>query len=175
MRGPTRGRGVAIVLAVVAAVLLAGPAYAQNVFVQVDPSTAPAGSRVNVSANCDDPTDRQAIVQSDAFGRLVVMRNEDRILASPSPNGGDGILTGSVVIPGSKAAGDYTVTLECNNGNTATTTLTVTNMSQPTKGPATGGGGTAGIGLGPLILAGGVTMIALGAGLGLVGVRRKRI
>ena len=115
----------------------------------------PAGGRINVSANCDDPSDRQAIVQSEAFGRLVVMRNEDRIFSSPSQNGGDGILTGSVVIPGSKAAGDYAVTLECNNRNTATTTLTVINMSQPTKGPATGGGGMAGIALGPLILAGG--------------------
>ncbi|HEX2773624.1 MAG TPA: hypothetical protein VHN18_14505 [Micromonosporaceae bacterium] len=176
MRGlHTIGRGTAVVLAVVIAVLLAGPAYATNVFVQVDPSTAPAGSRINVSANCDDPTDRQAIVQSDAFGRLVVMRNEDRILSSPSPNGGDGVLTGSVVIPGSKAAGDYPVTLECENGNTATTTLTVVNMGQPTRGPATGGGGTAGVGVGPLILAGGITLIALGAGLGLVGVRRRRV
>lgn len=177
MRGlHTIGRGSAVVLAVLTTMLLAGPAHsAANAFVEVNPSTAPAGSRINVSASCDDPTDRQAIVESDAFGRLVVMRNDDRILSSPSPTA-DGVLTGSVVIPGSKAAGDYLVTLtNCENGNTATTTLTVVNMSQPTRGPATGGGGTAGIGLGPLILAGGVTLIALGAGLGLVGVRRKRV
>jgi hypothetical protein len=175
MRGlRTVGRGVAVVFAVSAATLLAAPAYAQNVFVEVDPNTAPAGSRVNVTANCDDPTARQAIVQSDAFGRLVVMRNQDRILASPSPSA-NGLLTGSVVIPGSKAPGTFTVTLECGNGNRATTTLTVVNMSQPTRGPATGGGGMAGIGLGPLVLAGGVTMIALGAGLGLIGVRRRRV
>jgi hypothetical protein len=175
MRGPhTFGRGAAVVLAALAAVLIAGPAYAANVFVEVSPGTAPAGTRVNLRASCDDPTDRQAIVQSDAFGRVVVMRNEDRILASPSPNA-DGVLTGSVVIPGSKEAGTYEVTLECENNNSATTTLTVVNMSQPTRGPATGGGGTAGLGVGPLILAGGVTMIALGAGLGLVGVRRRRV
>jgi hypothetical protein len=168
------GRGGTLILAVVAAVLLAGPAYAANVFVEVSPSTATAGTRVNLRANCDDPTDRQAIVQSDAFGRVVVMREQDRILSTASPTG-EGVLTGSVVIPGSKDPGTYQVTLECDNGNTASTTLTVANMTQPTRGPATGGGGTAGLGVGPLILAGGVTMIALGAGLGVVGFRRRRL
>jgi hypothetical protein len=168
------GRSGIPILALVAAVLLAGPAYAANVFVEVSPSTATAGSRVNIRANCNDPTDRQAIVQSDAFGRVVVMREQDRILSTASPTG-DGVLTGSVVIPGSKEPGTFQVNLECGNGNTASTTLTVVSMSQPTRGPATGGGGTAGFGVGPLILAGGVTMIALGAGLGLLGVRRKRV
>lgn len=175
MRGLRQvGRGAAVALAVVAAVLLAAPAYAGNAFVEVSPSTAQAGTRVNIRASCDNPNDRQAIVQSDAFGRVIVMRPQDRILSSASP-GGQGVLTGSVVIPGSKEPGTYGVNLECDNGNTASTTLTVVNMSQPTRGPATGGGGTAGLPLGPLILAGGVTMIALGAGLGLVGIRRKRL
>lgn len=167
------GRGVLVALAVAAAVLLAVPAYAANVFVEVTPSTAQAGTRVSIRASCDDPRDRQAIVQSDAFGRVVVMREQDRILSTASPSGAN-VLTGSVVIPGNKQPGNFSVNLQCENGNTATTTLTVVSMTQPTVGPATGGGGTAGLSLGPLLLAGGVTMIAIGAGLGLFGVRRRR-
>lgn len=164
-------------IAVAAAVLLAAPASAANVFVEVTPGTAQAGTRVHVRASCDDPRDRQAIVQSDAFGRLIVMREQDRVLSTASPSG-DNVLVGSVVIPGNKAPGTYGVNLQCENGNTASTTLTVVamtvSMTQPTQGPATGGGGTAGLSLGPLLLAGGVTMIALGAGLGLFGARRHR-
>jgi hypothetical protein len=165
-------RGVLLALAVAAAVLLAAPAYGATVFVEVSPSTAQAGTRVHVRASCDDPTDRQAVVQSDAFGRLIVMREQDRVLSTASPSGD--VLVGSVVIPGSKAPGTYSVNLECENGRTASTTLTVSNMTQPTVGPATGAGGTAGLSLGTLLLAGGVTMIAVGAGLGLFGARRRR-
>jgi hypothetical protein len=178
MRGlHTIGRAALVALAVTAAVLLAAPAAAaSSVFVEVIPNTAPAGSRIEVRASCDDPGDSTARVHSEAFGTLMVMREQDRILSTASPTGND-VLTGKITIPGSKASGPYEVKLECENGNTATTTLTVTgtNMSQPTKGPATGAGGTAGLSLGPLILAGGVTMIALGAGLGLVGARRRRV
>jgi hypothetical protein len=167
------GRSVVVVLAVAAAVLMAAPAYATNVFVEVTPGTAQAGTRVHIRASCDDPSDRQAIVQSDAFGRVIVMREQDRVLSTASPSGN--VLVGSVVIPGSKAPGTYSVNLQCENGNTATTTLTVVSMTQPTQGPATGGGGTAGLSLGSLILAGGVALVAIGAGLGLFGARRNRI
>ncbi len=150
------------VLTGVPVVLDGGAARAgTNTFVEVTPNTAQAGSRVNLRASCDNGNNQQATVNSDAFGRVIVRPN-------------NGFLTGSVTIPGTRAPGNYAVNLTCQNGNTASTTLTVVNMSQGTQGPATGGGGTAsGLG-GRLALAGGVGIIAIGAGLGLIGMRRHR-
>lgn len=145
----------------------ADPAQAgQNVFIEVTPNTVQAGERVSLRAGCDGANDRQATVQSDAFGRAMLRPD-------------NGFLTGAVTIPGNRNAGDYGVDLRCANGLTASTRLTVLNMSQPTKGPATGGGGTAGEdsegrGTGSLLLAGGLTAVAVAAGLGLVGNRRRQ-
>ena len=59
-------------------------------------------------------------------------------------------------------------------GDSATTTLTVLNMVQPSKGPATGGGGTAGdTGPGPLLLIGGFAAVTLAVGFGFFGRRRN--
>jgi hypothetical protein len=139
------------------------PAYASNTFVEVTPNTAQPGTRVNVRANCDDSNNRQATVESDAFGRLMLRPD-------------NGFLTGSVTIPGNKPPGTYNVNLSCPNGRTATTTLNVVNMSKPTQGPATGGGGMAGSGFGgPLLLIGGLAIVAAGAGLWLAGSRRGRV
>lgn len=166
------GRAASATAVLGCAVLLgAGPALAANTFVEVTPDTARAGTRVNLQASCDGANDRQAQVHSDAFGRVILMPEGDRIFASPS---GQGLLVGSVVIPGNKQPGAYAVNLECANGNTASTTLTVVDMAQPTKGPAAGGGGTADRGFGPLVLAGGLTTVAVGAGLGILRSRRRR-
>jgi hypothetical protein len=144
-------------------VLLAvAPARAgENTFVEVTPSSAQAGTRVNIRAGCDNANNRQADVRSDAFGRVVLQPE-------------NGFLTGSVTVPASKEAGEYPVNLRCQNNATAATTLTVLNMTQPSKGPATGGGGTAGRGTGTLLAVGGVAAVAVVAGLGLVGMRRRR-
>ncbi len=141
-------------------VLTAGPALAADTFVEVNPSTAQAGSRVNLRASCGDNNNRQADVQSEAFGRMMLRPD-------------NGFLTGSVTIPGSKAAGDYPVNLTCQNNNTASTTLTVVTMSQPAKGPATGGGGTAD-GSNTLLLAGGITATALVVAFGAYRAQRRR-
>ncbi|WP_230393321.1 hypothetical protein [Plantactinospora alkalitolerans] len=132
-----------------------------NTFVEVTPNTAQVGSRVNLRASCENGNNQQATVQSEAFGRVMLRPD-------------NGFLTGSVTIPGNKAPGPYAVNLSCQNGNTATTTLTVVNMSQGSQGPATGGGGTAGGPGGALILAGGIGVIALGLGFGLAGRNRRR-
>ncbi|MFY1672802.1 hypothetical protein ACN27G_23030 [Plantactinospora sp. WMMB334] len=136
----------------------AGP----NTFVEVTPNTAQAGTRVNIRASCDTANNQQATVHSDAFGRVIVRPD-------------NGFLTGSVTIPGGKAPGSYAVNLSCQqNGNNATTTLTVVNMSQGSQGPATGGGGTAGGRGGTLMIAGGIGIVALGIGFGLAGRHRRR-
>ncbi|PTA46842.1 hypothetical protein [Micromonospora sp. RP3T] len=149
-------------LGLVAAFVLttAVPARAgESVFIEVTPNSVQAGSRVNLRAGCDANNNRQAQVTSDAFGRVTLRSN-------------NGFLTGSVTVPGNKAPGDYPVNLDCANGNTASTMLTVLNMSQPSKGPATGGGGTAasGRGTGSLLLVGGLAAVAVIAG---VSARRK--
>lgn len=138
--------------------VLAGP----NTFVEVTPNTAQAGTRVNIRASCENNNNQQATVQSDAFGRVVLRPD-------------NGFLTGAVTIPGGKAPGTYGVNLSCQNGNTATTSLTVVNMGQGSQGPAAGGGGTAGGLGGSLVLAGGLGIVALGAGFGLLGLVRRRV
>ncbi|HEY0698564.1 MAG TPA: hypothetical protein VGD43_12230, partial [Micromonospora sp.] len=59
-------------LGLASALLGAGPAVAGNTFVEVTPNTAEPGSQVNLRANCADGNNRQAMVQSDAFGRVVL-------------------------------------------------------------------------------------------------------
>ncbi|MEU4713076.1 hypothetical protein AB0F73_05355 [Micromonospora purpureochromogenes] len=151
--------------ALVAAFVLATatPARAgENTFVEVTPNTAQAGTRVSIRASCDNANNQQATVRSDAFGRVVLRPD-------------NGFLTGAVTIPGNKQPGDYPVDLRCANGNTASTTLTVLNMAQPTKGPATGGGGTAdGRGAGSLLLVGGLAVVTVVAGLGMFSGSRRR-
>jgi hypothetical protein len=152
----------AAVLVGAPAAVATGPAAAgTNTFVEVTPSTAQAGTRVNLRASCDNGNNQQATVTSDAFGRIVVRPD-------------NGFLTGSVTIPGNRAPGSYAVNLNCPNGNTANTTLHVVNMSQGTQGPAAGAGGTAGGSAGFLALVGGVGIMAVGAGIGLLSLRRRR-
>jgi len=165
MRGPgfvgrTVATGVAGVALTGALVLPGAAAQASNTFVEVTPNTVQAGERVSIRANCDDGNNRQGNVHSDAFGRVILRPD-------------NGFLTGAATVPGSRPPGQYAVNLKCQNGNTATTNLTVVNMSKPSQGPATGAGGTAG-GLSPTVLAGGIAAVALGAGLALFGLRRRR-
>ncbi len=164
MRGLVARRALSAVLSVlglVAAFVLmtVSPARAgENVFVEVTPNPAQAGTRVSIRASCGNANNRQAEVKSDAFGRVMLRPD-------------NGFLTGAATIPGNKQAGDFPVDLRCANGNTASTVLTVLNMAQPSKGPATGGGGTAGgRGAGSLLLVGGLVAVAVVAG---VGARRR--
>ncbi|MEH0936027.1 hypothetical protein [Micromonospora psammae] len=139
----------------------ASPARAgEEVFVEVTPNSAQAGSRVSIRASCDNANNEQADVHSDAFGRVMLRPD-------------NGFLTGAVTVPGSKEPGDYPVDLRCDNGNTASTKLTVLQMAQPTKGPATGAGGTADRGPGSLLLVGGLAVLAVVAGLGVFGGGRR--
>ena len=139
----------------------AGPARAgENTFIEVTPNSVQAGSRVHLRASCDNANNRQAEVDSEAFNRVFLRPD-------------NGFLTGDVTVPSNKAAGDYPVNLRCNNGQTANTTLTVLNMQQPTKGPATGGGGTAGPGTGSTLLLGGAAVVAAAVVFGLISSRRR--
>jgi hypothetical protein len=137
----------------------AGPAQAVPVFVEVNPSTVQAGSQVSIRASCNDNVN-PAVVQSDAFGQVTV-----------TPQGG--FLTGMATIPPTRRPREYRVRLTCSDGATATTTLVVLAAGTPTRGPATGGGGTAGA-TGGFMIAGGVAALGIAAGLGLLARHRRR-
>ncbi|BCB90261.1 hypothetical protein [Phytohabitans suffuscus] len=130
-----------------------------EVFVEVTPSTVQAGDQVEIQASCDGD-DREASVRSDAFGRVSV-RPEN------------GLLVGTATVPDRKPPGTFDVVLTCRNQTTASTTITVVNMSKASRGPATGGGGTAGGTVSPLVLTGGLGIVAVGAGVALI-VRGRR-
>lgn len=143
---------------------LAAPAApaADEVFVEVNPSTIEAGERVGIRASCPS-NDKPATVRSDAFGRVTV---EPRF----------GFLVRSVTIPSDQDPRSFTVRLTCPTGETATATLHVVNRTRPTRGPATGFGGTAdtGFGLGGVLVVTGLLTVAGGVAIGLIALRRRR-
>ncbi len=146
--------------AAAAVLFLAEPAQADGAWIEVNPSSIQAGYRVGIRASCEDNLN-EATVKSDAFGEIKLLPEY-------------GFLVGAVTIPTDKKAKNYSVKLTCANSSTASTTLNVIGMDRPTKGPATGGGGTASGTGGPLMLAGGVATVAVGAGLGMLALRRRR-
>jgi hypothetical protein len=147
--------------AVLAAALPAAPARAADIWVEVNPSTIQAGFSVSIRASCGDNVN-PAKVSSDAFGEQTML---------PA----NGFLYATVSVPSNKAAKGYPVKLACANGATATSTLFVLGMNTPTKGPHTGGGGLSGQGpAGPTVVAGGLTVLGVGAALGFVALRRRR-
>jgi hypothetical protein len=138
-----------------------GPASADGAWIEVNPSSIQAGYRVGIRASCQENLN-EATVTSDAFGEIKLAPEY-------------GFLVGAVTIPSDKKAMGYSVRLKCPNGSSASTTLNVIGMDKPTRGPATGGGGTASGGSGPIVLAGGLATVAVGAGVGVVALRRRRV
>jgi hypothetical protein len=132
-----------------------------EVFVEVNPSTIEAGNRVGVRASCPDNS-KPATVRSDVFGRVTV---EPRF----------GFLTASVAIPDDQDPRSFIVRLTCPGGETATATLHVVGRTRPTRGPATGFGGTAGDGSGGLLIGVGLLTVAGGLALGLLTLRRRAL
>ncbi|WP_326554216.1 hypothetical protein [Micromonospora sp. NBC_01813] len=159
--------GAGLTVAVAGAVLVATPAQAADVFVDLNPSTVESGYLVGIRASCTDNT-APATVESDAFGTVEVRPQFDE-------------LTAAVTVPAGTEAGSYRVRLTCPDDRSATTTLYVLDPNRPSRGPATGFGGTAG-GLGSggpdagALLAGvGAAALAAGAVLGVLTLRRRRV
>jgi hypothetical protein len=131
-----------------------------DVFVEVNPSTIEAGNRVGVRASCPD-NNKPATVRSDVFGRVTVEPRFD-------------FLTASVMVPDNQDPRSFTVRLTCPEGETATATLHVVGRTRPSRGPATGFGGTVGDDPGGLLIGAGLLAIAGGVALGLLTLRRRR-
>jgi hypothetical protein len=136
-------------------------ARAAAVFLEISPSTVPAGDEVGVRASCDDNL-KAATVNSALFGSVTV-----------SPR--YGFLTATVRVPASTRPGDYRVELRCPDGKTASATLHVVAKVEPARGPATGGGGTAPGRNAPLLIGSGLAVVAAGLVLGVVALRRRRV
>ena len=103
---------------------------------------SPAGDEVGLRASCTDNL-KAATVTADAVRHGH--RQARASASSPRPPG---------CRPTTKA-GDYPVTLNCPDGQKATSTLHVVAKVEPTQGPATGGGGTAPGRSAPMMIGGG--------------------
>ncbi|GHJ55431.1 hypothetical protein Nm8I071_47380 [Nonomuraea sp. TT08I-71] len=136
------------------------PSPADVIFVEVTPSTVEPGFLVGIRASCRDNS-VPATVVSDAFGRVQVQPQH-------------GLLTASPMVRDRTRPGNYRVKLECPGGQTASTMLQVVKRVQPSRGPATGFGGTAGGGgLGGLLVPLGLGLTVVGAVVGVVASRRQ--
>jgi hypothetical protein len=161
MRTPVPAALAALALAVPVALIDDSAARAAAVFVETNPSTARAGDEIGIRASCDDNL-KAATVTTDPIGAIIV-----------SPR--YGFLTATARVPATTDAGDYVVTLKCPDGKSATSTLHVVVKVEPTKGPATGGGGTATGGSAPYLIGGGLTALAAGVALSVAAARRRRL
>ncbi|WP_323373705.1 hypothetical protein [Plantactinospora alkalitolerans] len=157
------GRRTAILcgaaLALGGVLIAPAPARAADVFVQVNPSTVEAGYMVGIKASCTSNT-QPATVESSAFGTVTV-----------EPQAG--FLTAVATVPQSTRADTYRVRLSCPDGKNGSTRLMVVGATRPSRGPATGFGGTAGEDPGGLLVTGGLVTTAFGAVLGLIALRRR--
>ncbi|MFD2766113.1 hypothetical protein [Micromonospora eburnea] len=133
---------------------------ADLIFVEVTPSTVEAGYLVGLRASCRDNS-VPAIVVSDAFGRVQVQPQR-------------GLLTASPMVSERTRPGNYRVKLECPSGQTASTMLQVVKAVRPSRGPATGFGGTAGSGFGKFLVPVGLALTVAGAVVGVAAARRPR-
>ena len=138
-------------------------------FIELTPSTVEPGYLVGIRASCtdadDDPPEdtEAALVQSTLF---------DDVTVEPQ----FGILTGTVTVPSDAGARSYRVALNCPGifGGEEDATLNVVGGNRPSRGPATGFGGTAGDDDSTLVLTSGVIALAAGVVLGIVTLRRRR-
>jgi len=137
------------------------PARAAAIYLEINPSTVPAGDQVGLRASCDDNL-KAASVSSGLFGTVAV-------------NPEYGLLTATVTIPATAKPGDYKVDLHCPDNKSASATLHVVAKVEPAQGPATGGGGTAPERYAPMLIGGGLAVIGAGLALGLTTLRRRRL
>jgi hypothetical protein len=160
MRTPVPAALAALTLALPVVLVHQSPARAEGVFVETNPSTVRAGDDIGIRASCDDNL-KAATVTSEPTGSVIV-----------SPR--YGFLTATARIPATTDAGDYSVELACPDGKTAKSTMHVVLKVEPTRGPATGGGGTAGDRSAPLLIGGGLAALAGGIALSVAAARRRR-
>lgn len=138
------------------------PAPSLDIFVEVSPSTVQPGYLVGIRASCRDNSVGATVV-SDAFGAVGVQPQR-------------GVLTAAPMVRERTRPGNYRVKLECRDGETASTMLQVVKKipNQPSRGPATGFGGSSGGMTGKLLLPGGAALTIAGLIVAVMALRRPR-
>ena len=136
-------------------------ARAAAIYLEINPSTVPAGDEVGLRASCDDNL-KAASASSALFGTVPVKPQY-------------GLLTATVLVPSTTKPGDYRVDLHCPDKKSASATLHVVAKVEPARGPATGGGGTAPERYAPMLIGSGLAVIGAGVVLGLMTLRRRRV
>lgn len=138
------------------------PAPSVDIFVEVSPSTVQPGYLVGIRASCRDNSVGATVV-SDAFGAVGVQPQR-------------GVLTAAPMVRERTRPGNYRVKLECRDGETASTMLQVVKKipNQPSRGPATGFGGSSGGMTGKLLLPGGAALTVAGLIIAVMALRRPR-
>lgn len=150
----------ALVLGLPVLFMDAPAARAASVFLEINPSTVPAGDEVGLRASCDDNL-KSATVSGGLFGSVTVVPQY-------------GFLTATVHVSSSTKPGDYGLELHCPDGKTATATLHVVAKVEPAQGPATGGGGARPGRYAPAMIGTGLLVFGAGAVLGVLTLRRRR-
>ncbi|MGC4767607.1 hypothetical protein ACLQ25_01290 [Micromonospora sp. DT44] len=139
------------------------PTPVVDVFVEVSPSTVQPGYLVGIRASCRDNSVGATVV-SDAFGAVGVQPQR-------------GVLTAAPMVRERTRPGNYRVKLECPDGETASTMLQVVKKMpspHPSRGPATGFGGSAGGMTGRLLLPSGAALTVAGLVIAVMALRRPR-
>jgi hypothetical protein len=146
----------------------AGPALAAaanpiGASASADPDSASPGSHVTFQVFCATLDTSSATF----FGTTIGL--PERIPMDKEP--ASGVFSLTVTLPRSIAPGSYAPEMDCSDGSTATTTLTVTTM--PARGGAATGDGTTSTQTNTGLAAGGLALIAAGAAVGGIALRRR--
>src|SRR5262245_8378334 len=146
----------------------AAPERARVIVVRLSPATAVPGRELRIVAFCGAGQTGMATTDLPGITNLPL-----------AP--GSGGITAVAQVPLATVPGKYTVSVVCGNADTGTASVWVITSTIPGRGPATGGGGTAGVPHpdgGPGVGAGLVGVVAgAGAvtlGLGMLAVRRRQ-
>lgn len=167
-----RSAAVALTLAGATALAVsAGPAFAANPVIDVTPSTATPGTSVTFAITCGTGS-TSATLSGTTLGL------PERIPMNTATVAGEWVV--AVDLPADISPGDYSPSLDCDNGVSGTASLTVnpapsptTPTPAPTGAPLTGDGTTSSATGGPFTPAGIALLAAGGLAAGAVAIRRR--
>ena len=166
-------RSAAVTLTLAGAATLAvpaGPAFAANPVIDVTPSTATPGARVTFAITCGTGS-----TSATLFGTTLGL--PEQIPMDSATEIGEWVVT--VGLPADIGPGDYSPSIDCDNGVSGTADLTVNPAPSPitptpTGAPLTGDGTTSSATRSPFTPAGIALLAAGGLAAAAVAIRRRR-
>ena len=168
-------RSAAVTLTIAGAAALAvsaGPALAANPVIDVTPSTATPGASVTFAITCGTGS-----TSATLFGTTLGL--PEQIPMDSATQIGEWVVT--VDLPANISPGDYSPSIDCDNGVTGTASLTVNPAPSPTTptavpsgAPMTGDGTTSSATGGPFTPAGVALLAAGGVAACAVAIRWRR-